>query len=829
MIDTLVADRARVAGAVGEYLKMLTDDRDVSFLLSSRFSDQISYIYKPSWGGRKPTPLRRAALSFLCAEVPVQVPIPASSLWQLVDATCQVPELPVRMDMKWKWAKNAGTTVERYPLKKNPAASNKVNLFLYEVARDLARKDVNALRTGLTYLEWLRGQQVVYNDQATAVLLYGYCLSRYHPHGWRHAVAAILPSSYAKGLSVFGKAVGINGTPVGAMLVEATVLLGRDVAPIDLTEEAWMRVTTEGVSKVVAPYPEDVMRRAVRKNLLSELKRSGDSYKLEFPSLEDHWATRWRWAVNGAHSGLIYKRNPSLRTPLPGFDRVHRRAWLETVKDDPRPSWDGKTYVSASPKLELGKTRAIFACDTINYLAFEHLMSTVEANWRGERIILNPGKGGHLGMANRVRAERNRSGVSLMLDYDDFNSHHTTDSMRIVLEELCEITGYPPELAAKLIRSLDDEHIYVGGKYMGRVLGTLMSGHRLTTFFNSVLNKAYLDIELGDDIMDNNVSLHVGDDVYLGVRSYKEADTVLARIRASRLRMNPAKQSVGHVSTEFLRIASESRYSYGYLARSVASITSGNWVSEARLAPLEALNSMLNSARSLANRSGLADAPLLLVSSVSRMAILESKDDALIRDLLLGKIALGNGPQFQSSGMYRYVDIKPEFKRVDDHGYGVLPLEATHLYLTTAATELETEVLIRAGVSVEEDMARASYAKSSAQSLLMEERLVIKNIAQKPVVGVEWAEMVLRQPRAIGLLTPYPLLLLARARLPERLVRYALHKAGGDYNTPYLEYDAWGEYAHGCVIDTVMSYTDASALGSRTAAGVLTSATRMYV
>nr|ALM62231.1 RNA-dependent RNA polymerase [Coniothyrium minitans RNA virus] len=829
MIDSPVADRANVAGAVGEYLKVLTDDRDVSFLLSSPFSEQISYIYKPSWGGRKPTPLRRAALSFLCATVPVQVPIPESYLWQLVDATCPVPELSVRMDYKWKWAKNAGETVARYPLKKNPAASNKVNLFLYEVCRDLAKEDTNALRTGLTYLEWLRDRQVVYNDQATAVLLYGYCLSRYHPHGWRHALASLTPSSYTKGLSVFGKAVGINGTPVGAMLVEATVLLGRDVAPTDLVEEARMRVTESGVSKVVAPYPEDVMRRAVRKNLLSELKRSGDSYKLEFPSLEDHWATRWRWAVNGAHSGLIYKRNPSLRTTPPGFDRIHRRAWLETVDKDPRPEWDGKTYVSASPKLELGKTRAIFACDTINYLAFEHLMSTVESNWRGERIILNPGKGGHLGMANRVRAARNRSGVSLMLDYDDFNSHHTTQSMRIVLEELCSITEYPTDLAEKLIRSLDDEHIYVAGKYMGRVLGTLMSGHRLTTFFNSVLNKAYLDIELGDDIMDNSVSLHVGDDVYLGVRSYKEADVVLSRIRTSRLRMNPAKQSVGHVTTEFLRIASESRYSYGYLARSVASITSGNWVSEAKLSPLEALNSMLNSARSLANRSGLADAPLLLVSSVCRMAPLASKDDALVRELLLGKIALGNGPQFQSSGTYRYVNLKPEFKHIDDNGYGKLPLMATHTYLTSAATELETEVLIRAGVSVEEDMARASYAKSAPQALFTEERLVVQHRGQKNVVGVEWAEMVLRQPRVIGLLTPYPLLLLARARLPEHLVRHALHQAGGDYNTPYLEYDAWGEYAHGCVIDTVMSYTDASALGSRTAAGVLTSVNRMYV
>lgn len=829
MIGARVDERALAAGALGQYLKKLTRSQDVSRFATLSFPDQISYVFKPSWDSFRPTPLHRAALSFLCGEVPVQVALPNASLWRIVDYTCPVPDIVLDIKYKTRWIRDAGITVKRFPLKKNPAASNKVNLYLHEVGRDLSSHAPTQLNVGLQYLDWVRRQRVVYNDQATAFLLYGYCLACYDSRGWRHAAASLFDSDYAKGFSVFGKAVGINGSQVGAMMVETNVLLGRDVAPIDLVEEARKRTSMREVRAMTTAYSDDTIRRAIRTVLLRELKRTGDSYILEFPTLEDHWATRWQWAVNGAHSGLIYKTNPSYRPHMPGFDRLHRRAWLETIREDPRPAWDGRTYVSASPKLEHGKTRAIFACDTINYLAMEHLMSTVEANWRGERVILNPGKGGHLGMAQRVQAARNRSGVSLMLDYDDFNSHHTTRTMQIVVEETCRLTGYPPDLAEKLVSSMEKHYICVGGAYIGRSKGTLMSGHRLTTYINSVCNEAYLRIELGDDFLDKNVSLHVGDDVYLGVRSYQEAGYVLRMIRGSKLRMNPAKQSVGHVTTEFLRVASESRYSYGYLARAVASITSGSWVNELALAPLEALTNIVASARSLANRSGIADVALLLVSSTRRMAPLDSRDDTLLRELLTGKVALQNGPNYQSSGYYRHVAVTPKMVRRDDFGYGVLPLEATHTYLSSAATVLEIETLTKAGISVEEDMARASYKKSAPRDFFSAECLVTGPVLQRPCVGVEWAEMVLRRPRVTGILSRYPLLLLARYRLPERVVREALAAAGGDYNTPYLDYDAWGEYAHGCVIDTVMSYTDASALGAKTAAGVLTSTTRMYV
>nr|ALD89108.1 RNA-dependent RNA polymerase [Phomopsis longicolla totivirus 1] len=829
-ISQRVDERVSAAGPLGLVLKRYLHAPTVEAFASLRFDEQISFVYRTTWvNAFRPSPVSRVALSFLCATVPVQVAFPSSSLFQILSMACRVPELPIKPEYSPQWLLNPGKTVKRFPLKANPAATNKVNLFLWEVGRDLSRLSRTAFATAAVHLDWLRRRKVVYNDQASAFLLYGYLLSREHDDGWRIAAQYFLDPAFASGASVFIKAVGANASLPGAMLAEGASLMGRDVKPVDLYAESAQRVSLRAVNDLVARYDDNTIRREVRLILEREIKRTEGSYRLEFPSLDDHWAQRWQWAVNGAHSGLVYKAHPDYRPILPGFDRIHRRAWLETVDHDPRPEWDGRTFVSASPKLEAGKTRAIFACDTVNYLAFEHLMATVEKNWRGERVILNPGKGGHLGMAERVRAARNRSGISLMLDYDDFNSHHALRTMDIVIDETCRLTGYPDDLRDKLIKSLYSEEIYVEGRFQGYVKGTLMSGHRCTTYFNSVLNEAYLAIVLGRQFLDQAHSLHVGDDVYLGVRNYQEVDRVITLIGKSRLRMNPAKQSVGHVSTEFLRVASDSRYSYGYLARAVASAVAGNWVNEQTLDPIEGLATILAAARALANRSGIADAPLLLFTSAKRITKLESKDDATLRGLLTGAIAANNGPNFQSSGRYTSVRIDLVDPDRDDFGYTLLPLFATRTYLATQASEIEIDALTRAGVSVEVDMARASYHKSAPRSHYNSGRLQVSGVVSTPTVGTEYAERLLRQSPPVGALTRFPLLVLARSRLPERIVRDVLAKVGGDPHTPWLDYHAWGEYPHGCVIATVMSYSDAASLGRRTACGVMTATHRCYV
>ncbi|QKO02072.1 RNA-dependent RNA polymerase [Macrophomina phaseolina victorivirus 2] len=826
MSTSVSESRAQATGRVGLYLLSLLPPLLRTTVAALPFDRQISFLYSPFWVGRRPTGVERIAGAFLLPRMPVQVKVTEGDLLHLLSQTLPPPGPPV-VKRKPGWSCRAREALAEFSLKSNPAASNKVNVYLDEVMRSLF--DLNASWGMLAENMLSRVAGKIYNDQASGLVIYGTALSaKGVPDGYAVAAALILDPAEAKAWTTVLKATGANATPLGAALVEAQTLQGRDVSPADLEAEARERVTGE-VHDLVVDYDDDTLRDHIRHILRLEIQREHDSYRMEFPTLGDHWASRWLWAVNGSQSGLLSRRHLEKLPRPPGATREYRRAWLERVEQDPRPTWDGTTYVSASPKLEHGKTRAIFACDTLNYLAFEHLLGTVEGRWRGERVVLNPGRGGNAGMAFRVAAARNRSGISMMLDYDDFNSHHSTRAMQILFEELGTMVGYPPDLLSKLVQSFEKEYIFLGDRNRGRVLGTLMSGHRGTTFINSVLNAVYLRIELGRTFFDTHPSIHVGDDVYLGVRTYKEAGFVEERCRTSRLRMNPMKQSVGHVSTEFLRLACGGRATYGYLARAVSSTVSGNWVSETALDPYEALTSMLTNARSLANRSQVPSLPLLLRRSCQRMTRLPVKDHRKLDALLAGQLALDNGPLFTQGAEYVYVPVGVKPPPPDTWGYSTLPLEATRAYLTRCAAPLEVQMLNEAGVSVEGVMAEASYRKTFASLFTRVDLISLGHVQRTPAKGSDCIENLMNRPAPRGCLEPYPLLRLARRRLSTYFLRRAISLAGGNPDAPDLELEAWGDYKHGCIIATPMSYPDAAMYGRRTSASVLTCGFHYYV
>nr|BBJ77936.1 RNA dependent RNA polymerase [Alternaria alternata victorivirus 1] len=715
-----------------------------------------------------------------------------------------------------------------FPPKNRAMSITKANMFLDEVARDCWRVWPGLLQQASPYLARLRDMKATH-DQATAYLLYSVALSHHTIQAFRWAFYALSNPKGAKEVSNFLKAVGGNASSFGSLLVETDTLQGRDTPGTNLAEDAKKRTNLGAIKNdMLAEFDDDLLRSAVRRVIDLELAHPGEE-GYQFPTLADHWSSRWNWSVNGSHSALVGREIGSLPYPKERISKMHRRAWLECVEEDPRVGWDGHTYVSANPKLECGKTRAIYACDTRSYLAFEHLLATVERNWRGSRVILNPGRGGHIGMAERVARNRRRCGISLMLDYDDFNSHHTTRAMQIVIEETCSATSYPPDLAAPLIASLGKQDIYLDGKFVGRSAGTLMSGHRGTTYFNSVLNMAYLMCVLGEDYILARPSLHVGDDVYMGATTYTEVGHIVETVMASRLRMNPTKQSVGHVSTEFLRVASDARDSYGYLARAVATTVAGNWYTDRVLNPFEALTTMVTAARTLANRARSNLVPLLLGSAVKRVLGPDSPDDTMVDEILCGGLAINNGPVFSSGGTLRAVTVEPTIKSRDNAGYQELPCLSSNEFLSKCASPLETTILSEAGISVKKQMVMSSWSKSvnfRDADLL---GLRFGTPTSHPAIGSVSAESLIKTRAPSGVLTKYPLLVLAKGRLPETALRVAVAAAGGNPNAPDIMLEAWGEYKHGCIVNTVLSYSDAAALSVRTACSVLTSTRRCYV
>jgi hypothetical protein len=790
------------------------------------FERQISYVYSPSWGRLRPSNLARAALGYLRAKVPVQVLLDDADLHFLLSGVVDNELAPKRG--RPKWLLNRVSAMAAFPPKRLPQALTKANLFIDEVCRDLWALDSVAMERAVPYLEAGRTAGWT-NDQATAFLLYGYSVSKFTDLGFAWSATALSAPDDAKEVSNFLKAVGAQAVSFGSLLVEVDTLRGRGVGSIDLLAESKNRCNADYVAReYTAVYPDDELRRAIVRILKLEISREDDSYAISYPTLADHWDSRWAWAVNGSHSNKVDGGAGLEMLKDLQVHKIHRRAWLETRRDDPRLGWSGRTIVSPSPKLEAGKTRAIFACDTVSYLAFEHLLGSVERRWRGNRVILNPGKGGSVAIGERVKHAKNRSGVSMMLDYDDFNSHHTLRAMEILIEETCKLTGYDKSLSEKLVSSFSQQYITYGS-WEGRVVGTLMSGHRATTYVNSVLNMAYLMCELGHDYVFHRATLHVGDDVYFGARSYGDADYVIRKIMSSRLRMNRSKQSVGHVSTEFLRVATSGRESYGYLARAIASTVAGNWVSERRIDAFQALTSMVTASRTLANRSRNNFLPLLLVSSVKRTLNDDSFDDSLLREILCGSVAVNNGPCFVSGGVYRQVSIKPRYITRNKFGYGLLPDRGTSKYLSTQAKPLEVETLTRAGITPHDTMLDSSYRKSLELDQTYLEGFTVGPITSTPAIGSALAERVVRAPNIRGVLLEYPLLVLVKNRLPEQVVRDAVGMAGGNSQAVDISLEAWGEYRHGCIVNTVLSYTDAASLGKKTTATVLTSNHRYYV
>jgi hypothetical protein len=698
-----------------------------------------------------------------------------------------------------------------YPPKAHPGAVNRVNVFFSEVARDMA-----VARPDLVERYWrLSGLTAgFYNDQASAVLLQSMGLASVYGDPVLLAIQMVRYPDRCKALTNALKALGANATRLGAMACEGGCLLGRATATRDLADDARYRVDAELVAESVVAVPMDKLRTAVRAVLAEECPTD-----VEFDDVDSFWSARWKWCVNGSHSRNVENVEPWSAIDHTMFQRMHRRAYVEELDVNAITRWSGTSYYSGSLKLEHGKTRTLFAGDTVTYCSFSHLLGPVENAWRGIRVELNPGKGGNSAMVRRIRRLQEQGGVNIMLDYDDFNSQHALDSQAMVIEELVQHCGYDPVLGGKLAASLLGGFVYVGGKSVGTLKGTLMSGHRGTSFLNSVLNAAYLRVYLPEYA--TLKSIHVGDDVYISASGMDQAADVMERVSLSPLRMNPVKQSVGIYTAEFLRMAISRSMVWGYMARAVASTVSGNWLGEYKMGPLAALKTMIQNAWTLANRSGGELVVDCLVSAVVRVTQLPRKT---VSEILHGRVSVNDGPVRGRNVNVRCIWLN-EKGLLTRHEAGRLVYKsyATKDYLSEHCADVERKGMALLGHGVMQAMVEASYGRTIAEQLPIEtvpSELKLLNMHTRHAIGIETVTSALARRPVKGVLSAYPLLQLMRNGLGHRdvleLLAYMRVPAGRD---PWLT--AWGSEARGVVVDGCLPYSDACYLGGRMVADVL--------
>jgi len=805
-----VAERAETLGGIGRALVRRLPPMGRNFT-DLGLRDQLVYVEGLLRGGDK---LGAMAVVVLCCDVMVQMPFGDTEVHWMVNEL--FPSL----------ADNRSIDLSReretrpFPLKKVTAAAVKVNVSFSDAYESLLAEAPELARRMSQVSGHMAG---LYNDQAAMVVLAAAAMSGKCPNAVDVAIQMAQRPEDAKILTIMVKGMGLNSLLSGAVVCEGQCLGGKGLGRGSLFDEAAARVN----NKPKDLFSDADLRKAVRLVLDKELPNQ----ELLFSDPDDFWSKRWLWCVNGGHARAAERHDPVWTVETKG--RVHRRVAMENWTENPLYKWDGEVFVSASWKEENGKVRLILACDTVSYTCFEHMLRPVEAAWRNNTVLLDPGAGGSAGICDKVRALGNWEHISVMMDYDDFNSQHTTKSMQILFEELAAKTGYDKVLAARLVKSFERHNISAEGVSVGVSAGTLMSGHRGTTIINSVLNLAYVIAADFDMWFDRRyASIHTGDDIVSVFNDYGDVSRLLSRLKDAGVRLNPLKQSVGFYTREFLRMAIVDTYAIGYVLRSVSAVVSGNWVTDGQVGAEGTLTSVVASARSLTNRCG-SDLParLLVKSLVHRTGYRRQ----LIRAAVLGRVSLNNGPVFDWIGTggiqvvkvtYPSVSsVKDEYMDIDGSSH------ATLSYLTNHVSDVERFALEMAKTSAYSSMLEASYAKSLTERegdvVLVKGKL--ENAQYVRIFGMDLeAEIRGREPR-VGVLSKYPVLQLIKNRLRRKDLIAILARLGHRADPGNVDFVAWGSVGRPILVRGALPYGEAARLSMRTDNGVVTVIKGVYM
>ncbi|APG75993.1 hypothetical protein 2 [Beihai victori-like virus 1] len=809
--------------------------------------------------------VRAVAYSIMIMEFPMQLKPSTNTVLTVLDAvvdTRWIDKLPNHSDIQIDSAAWRKTT---FPTKKHVGATNKANVFLSEIMRDLEAFNKATWRFFIGYgvpkmaSHSLMSEDRLSDDQVCAIVMATVALTEVLGNSLRAFKIAFTIADdidTANKLTTVLKSLGQNGCRTGAMLVEGKCLKGRGLPSKMATDWKYRTNRTQALSKTHKKVDPDKLRTAIRYVYEKELPRTAVD-RVVYENFDDWWETRVQWCVNGSHSNRfsrIYKHLKVDSAVLKAEKAtIFRKVFVEHCQKEPVSDWPGISYYSPSDKLEAGASRAIYSCDTLTYLAFEHLLKPVERCWKNEKVILDPGNDGTYGMNRRIRRLRSSGGrfdVNIMLDYDDFNSCHTNEFMSIVIDELVKHVSYAEQMYAhgydgellcrRLVESLYRGRMFVPNSRnpdnpeTKQVYATLMSGHRATTFINSVLNYAYIEVAYPG--VRNMMSMHVGDDVIVLCRTYEDAYALLRSCKMLELNMNPIKQSVGEYVAEFLRVAHVDMICYGYMMRSIGSCVCGNWVNEIRLNYEEGLRTIINHGWTLHNRSHTQFVPLLLVSSMVRMARV-SRGNAC--NLLTGSTGLE--PGFQRSRRVGATTLKLKYKQDDRESQWLTDKVsqckslATDDYLSTRVSDLEREVLEAEGISPKNELMLSSYKKSFAGSqpyskfLDAAPKLVRYQHKFKGHIDLDEAWDA-RDKLPKGLLTEYPMLVLVRNRIRRSTVRVLLFEMTGNlYYGKQLDEVAWGEREGGTLCSCPLSYSDAGSLAGVCQWKTVYSSFRAYV
>lgn len=388
-----------------------------------------------------------------------------------------------------------------------------------------------------------------------------------------------------------------------SQLFELTALINRGVGQIDWEAEKQHRILPD----VIEIAPEVVYQEA--RKVFDMGSRLGYRYKKM--TLDKYIASRWEWVPTGSVHSQYHDDAKYIKKSY-----LHRNKFVTLnmmPKEHIEKMMARKPAVEAwaSVKYEWAKMRAIYGVD---------LTSTVITNfamYRCEEALKHKFPLGEEAAADRVhrRLKMMLSGAeSFCYDFDDFNAQHSTKSMQTVL--IAYADAFKSQMSEEqkramewVIASVDNVHVNNneggrGERY--RVRGSLLSGWRLTTFINTVLNYIYFKgsgaLNAGG-VVD---SVHNGDDVLLSIRNIRAAVEVHDRMARINARAQPTKCNVYSIG-EFLRVEHKIDMEKGlgaqYLARGMATLAHSRVESQAPTRLCDAVKAMVTRCEEASQRS----------------------------------------------------------------------------------------------------------------------------------------------------------------------------------------------------------------------------------
>jgi hypothetical protein len=350
-------------------------------------------------------------------------------------------------------------------------------------------------------------------------------------------------------------------------LFEIDVLVNRDVGSVDWEQE-YVNRTQPRLAEIDR---ESVFKSAVKIFRLGAKEGVNSYHSMDW---DKFWKARWQWSA----SGSIHSQYPEDLLGLPQ-ERELRNKFIgliinDTITFEQLANRNPEIKAWSSYKYEWAKMRAIYGTDLTSYLlthfAFFNCESLLPKDFPvGDR-------------ANEAFVSGRVAGVlqdrtAYCLDFEDFNSQHSTDSMQAVLEAFLYVHGRnmsaEQRIAARwALQSVAETEVFdnIGSNRHYKTKGTLMSGWRLTTFVNSVLNKIYTDKLYPEETAERR-SVHNGDDVLLGIRSLSSLQYAYREAEKHNIRLQKSKCVIGAIA-EFLRIDRKSAGNGQYLTRNCSTL-----------------------------------------------------------------------------------------------------------------------------------------------------------------------------------------------------------------------------------------------------------------